>query len=168
VLDLTHVLAGPFCTYQLGLLGADVIKIEDPSNPDCARGRGPDDALNAAGLGLNYQVQGGNKRSLAMNLRSAEGAALLSRSLKPRISSSRIIPPAHWRRLVWAMMFWHQSTRGLSIALSRGTATAGRRLNTVPMTMSFKPPAAPSANAAVSNRLCPLSIMPRDMPPPLP
>ena len=77
VLDLTHVLAGPFCTYQLGLLGADVIKIEDPSNPDCARGRGPDDALNAAGLGLNYQVQGGNKRSLAMNLRSAEGAELL-------------------------------------------------------------------------------------------
>ena len=77
VLDLTHVLAGPFCTYQLGLLGADVIKIEDPSNPDCARGRGPDDDLNAAGLGLNYQVQGGNKRSLAINLRSAEGAELL-------------------------------------------------------------------------------------------
>lgn len=77
VLDLTHVLAGPFCTYQLGLLGADVIKIEDPSNPDCARGRGPDDTLNAAGLGLNYQVQGGNKRSLALNLRSAEGVDLL-------------------------------------------------------------------------------------------
>lgn len=74
VLDLTHVLAGPFCSYQLGLLGADVIKIEDPSNPDCARGRGPDDALNSAGLGLNYQVQGSNKRSLALDLRCAEGA----------------------------------------------------------------------------------------------
>ncbi len=77
VLDLTHVLAGPFCSYQLGLLGADVIKIEDPSNPDCARGRGPDDALNAAGLGLNYQVQGGNKRSLALDLRSDDGADIL-------------------------------------------------------------------------------------------
>lgn len=77
VLDLTHVLAGPFCTYQLGLLGADVIKVEDPSNPDCARGRGPDDALNAAGLGLNYQVQGGNKRSLALDLRASEGAEVL-------------------------------------------------------------------------------------------
>ncbi len=76
VLDLTHVLAGPFCTYQLALLGADVIKIEDPANPDCARGRGPDDALNAAGLGLNYQVQGANKRSLALNLRSSEGVEL--------------------------------------------------------------------------------------------
>jgi len=76
VLDLTHVLAGPFCSYQLGLLGAEVIKIEDPANPDCARGRGPDDALNAAGLGLNYQVQGGNKRSLALNLRSGDGLAV--------------------------------------------------------------------------------------------
>lgn len=77
VLDLTHVLAGPFCSYQLALMGADVIKIEDPLNPDCARGRGPDDGLNAAGLGLNYQVQGGNKRSLALNLRSPEGADVL-------------------------------------------------------------------------------------------
>lgn len=77
VLDLTHVLAGPFCSYQLGMLGADVIKIEDPANPDCARGRGPDDDLNAKGLGLNYQVQGGNKRSLALDLRSPAGADVL-------------------------------------------------------------------------------------------
>lgn len=77
VLDLTHVLAGPFCTYQLALLGADVIKIEDPANPDCARGRGPDDDLNAKGLGLTYQVQGGNKRSLALNLRDAKGVDVL-------------------------------------------------------------------------------------------
>jgi crotonobetainyl-CoA:carnitine CoA-transferase CaiB-like acyl-CoA transferase len=77
VLDLTHVLAGPFCTYQMALLGADVTKIEDPLNPDCARGRGPDAAGNALGLGLNYQVQGGNKRSLALNLRDPEGAKIL-------------------------------------------------------------------------------------------
>nr|WP_306268867.1 CoA transferase [Pararhizobium sp. IMCC3301] len=73
VIDVTHVLAGPFCTYQLALLGADVLKIESPSEPDCVRGRGPDDAANAAGLGLNYQVQGGNKRALALDLADQEG-----------------------------------------------------------------------------------------------
>lgn len=73
VLDVTHVLAGPFCTYQLALLGADVLKIEPPTEPDCARGRGPDDAANAAGLGLNYQVQGGNKRALALDFADPQG-----------------------------------------------------------------------------------------------
>ncbi|MCR4520035.1 CaiB/BaiF CoA-transferase family protein [Bosea sp. 47.2.35] len=77
VLDLTHVLAGPFCAYQLALLGADVIKIEPPGMPDTARGRGPDDALNAAGLGINYLVQGANKRSLALDLATGEGRAIL-------------------------------------------------------------------------------------------
>ena len=73
VLDVTHVLAGPFCTYQLALLGADVLKIEAPDAPDCARGRGPDAAANAAGLGLNYQTQGGNKRALALDLDDEAG-----------------------------------------------------------------------------------------------
>ncbi len=77
VLDLTHVLAGPFCTYQLAVLGADVIKIESPAAPDCARGRGPDPASNAALRGLNYEVQGGNKRALALDLKDARGIAIL-------------------------------------------------------------------------------------------
>ena len=79
VLDLTHVLAGPFCTYQLAVLGADVIKIESPANPDCARGRGPDPAQNAALRGLNFEVQGGNKRALALDLKTPRGRDLLLR-----------------------------------------------------------------------------------------
>lgn len=73
VLDCTHVLAGPYATYQFALLGADVIKIESPDDPDCARGRGPARASATAGLGLNYRVQGGNKRAIALDLASADG-----------------------------------------------------------------------------------------------
>lgn len=77
VLDVTHVLAGPFATYQLGLLGADVLKIEPTDAPDCARGRGPDDGANAKGLGLNYQVQGAEKRALAVDLSNPRGRDIL-------------------------------------------------------------------------------------------
>ena len=34
IVDITHVLAGPFAAYQLAVLGADVIKVEDPNDPD--------------------------------------------------------------------------------------------------------------------------------------
>jgi len=79
VLDLTHVLAGPFCTYQFALLGAEVIKVEDPNNPDCARGRGPDKAQNDALRGLNYQVQASNKKAITLDLKSEQGQVILKK-----------------------------------------------------------------------------------------
>ena len=51
IIDITHVLAGPFAAYQLGVLGADVIKVEQPDDPDQSRGSGSDSALNHAHMG---------------------------------------------------------------------------------------------------------------------
>jgi crotonobetainyl-CoA:carnitine CoA-transferase CaiB-like acyl-CoA transferase len=77
VLDLTHVLAGPFCTYLLALLGAETIKIEPPGEPDEVRGRGGDPGLNALLMGTNYLTQGANKRAITLNLKSEAGRRIL-------------------------------------------------------------------------------------------
>ena len=77
IIEVSQVLAAPFCGYQFALLGADVIKVEIPDAPDCARGRGPLPDLNEKGTGLTYQVQGGNKKSLALDIRTGAGRAAL-------------------------------------------------------------------------------------------
>lgn len=82
ILDLTHILAGPFCSYQFALLGADVVKIEAPNHPDPARGRGPDKAQNAALRGLNYQVQAANKKAMTLDLKQAQGREIFKKLVK--------------------------------------------------------------------------------------
>jgi len=74
VVDLTHVLAGPFCTYQLAVMGADVIKIEPASMPDFMREEGTSPTLEAQGRNTNFICQNGNKRSLCLDLTSKRGA----------------------------------------------------------------------------------------------
>jgi crotonobetainyl-CoA:carnitine CoA-transferase CaiB-like acyl-CoA transferase len=69
VIDVTHVLAGPFAAYQLAVLGADVIKVEHPDDPDQSRGGGTDKALNHAGMGTSFLTQASNKRSIALDLK---------------------------------------------------------------------------------------------------
>lgn len=78
VVDVTQVLAGPYCTYQLALLGADVIKIEPPEG-DWSRRGGDDRRLAAAGLGTAFLTQNAGKRSLALDLRSREGISVMQR-----------------------------------------------------------------------------------------
>ena len=82
VLDLTNVLAGPFCAYQLGLLGADVIKVEMPDTGDLARQLGADAALNEELMGASFLAQNGGKKSVTVNLKSADGKAVLRRLVK--------------------------------------------------------------------------------------
>ena len=78
VLDLSHLLAGPYCSYLLALMGAEVIKVE-PAEGDWTRGQGSDRALNEEGLGLTYQAQNAGKRSITVNLKDPRGVALVKR-----------------------------------------------------------------------------------------
>ena len=73
VLDLTNVLAGPYCGYQLAVLGADVIKVEAPGGGDLARQLGASPELNEAGMGASFLAQNAGKRSLVLDLKSADG-----------------------------------------------------------------------------------------------
>lgn len=77
VLDITHVLAGPFATYQLGMLGADVIKIENPDDCDQSRHTGSVPELNRVAMGTHFLAQNSNKRSLSLNLKTPKGREIL-------------------------------------------------------------------------------------------
>ena len=76
VLDLTNVLAGPFCCHQLAHLGADVIKVEMPGTGDLARQLGGDHELNAQGMGVSFLAQNSGKRSLTLNLKHPVGKSV--------------------------------------------------------------------------------------------
>ncbi|MFJ3666816.1 CaiB/BaiF CoA transferase family protein [Streptomyces sp. NPDC090106] len=81
VLDLTNVLAGPYCSYQLALMGAEVVKIERPGQGDLARNLGPDPALNRAGVGASFLAQNAGKASLELDLKDTADRALFERLL---------------------------------------------------------------------------------------
>ncbi len=76
VLDLTQIMAGPMCTLLLADLGADVIKIERPGRGDDTRRMG---SRLAGGFAAGFLALNRNKRSLALDLRSAPGKAVFRR-----------------------------------------------------------------------------------------
>lgn len=75
VIDLTRVLAGPFCTMLLGDLGADVIKVEVPGRGDDTRQWGP--PFTPQGESAYFLSANRNKRSLTLNLKSEQGLRIL-------------------------------------------------------------------------------------------
>ena len=76
VLDLTNVLAGPFCCHQLAHLGAEVIKVEATNRGDLARQLGSDAELNNKGMGISFLAQNAGKRSVTVNLKHPRGKEL--------------------------------------------------------------------------------------------
>lgn len=82
VLDLTNVLAGPFATLQLALMGAEVIKIENPQGGDLARKLGNVPEYSKMGMGTSFLAQNSNKKSMTLNLKSEEGKEIFRKLLR--------------------------------------------------------------------------------------
>jgi crotonobetainyl-CoA:carnitine CoA-transferase CaiB-like acyl-CoA transferase len=79
VLDLSRVLAGPFCTMILGDLGAEVIKVEAPGGSDETRGWGPPFQQNVSAY---YLSANRNKKAITVDLKSDEGVELIKKLVR--------------------------------------------------------------------------------------
>ena len=77
IIDITHVLAGPFAAYQLAVLG--VIKVEHPDEPDQSRETGTDRTLNRRNMGTSFLTQGSNKKSITVDLKTEVGREILKK-----------------------------------------------------------------------------------------
>lgn len=84
VLDLSRVVAGPFCGSLLGDLGADVIKVEGPRHPDETRGWLPPDV---AGVGLYFAAVNRSKRAITLDLTTEDG----QRIVKELVAQSDVV-----------------------------------------------------------------------------
>ena len=82
VLDMTNVLSGPFATLHLSLLGAEVIKIENPNGGDLARKLGNVPDYNKMLMGTSFLAQNANKKSLTLNLKAEEGKEVFRKLVK--------------------------------------------------------------------------------------
>ena len=99
VLDITQVLAGPYTSYQLGLMGAEVIKIERPGTGDWTRTGGADATLAQAQMGLPYLAQNANKKSVTLDLKKERGRSVLQRMLPSCdvfLENLRVAPTRQW------------------------------------------------------------------------
>jgi crotonobetainyl-CoA:carnitine CoA-transferase CaiB-like acyl-CoA transferase len=82
VLDLTNVLAGPFATLHFALVGAEVIKIENPEGGDLARKLGNVPELNQQLMGTSFLAQNTNKKSLTLNLKEMAAKEIFTKLVK--------------------------------------------------------------------------------------
>ena len=108
VLDLTNVMAGPYCTMVLGDMGADVVKVENFPDGDTSRSFDP----KVNDESYCFAVLNRNKRSLALDLKHPRGKEIVARSSprKPR-SSSRTFGPASSPSSAWTTKRSGNSTR---------------------------------------------------------
>ncbi len=82
VLDLTNVLSGPFASLHLALLGAEVVKVENPKDGDLARKLGIVPDYNKQLMGTSFLAQNCNKKSVTLNTKSPEGKEIFKKLVK--------------------------------------------------------------------------------------
>ena len=139
ILDLTNVLAGPFCCHQLAHMGADVIKVETPGTGDLARQLGADPARNADLMGVSFLAQNPGKRSITLNLKSASGKRILKELVQKADALVENFRPGVMARL--NLGYDIRSARkipALSIVPSLGSVRMARWRNCPPMTRSYR------------------------------
>lgn len=82
VLDLSAVIAGPLCSFQLALLGAEIVKVEVPGIGDIARRLGGDPALSARQMGASFLSNNAGKKSITLDLKQPAGLKILGQLLE--------------------------------------------------------------------------------------
>lgn len=82
VLDLSNIIAGPLCTYQLAQLGAEVIKIERPGTGDLSRKMGADPAMGRKNMGASFLALNAGKQSISLNLQQERGREIFRMLVK--------------------------------------------------------------------------------------
>src|SRR5215217_9243639 len=112
VIDVTHVLAGPFAAYQLAVLGADVIKIDDPNDPDQSRSSGSDKELNRRQMGTGFLTQASNKRAITLDLKTERGREILKKLVATADVFVENYGPAHSTHSGSAMRTSPRAIRG--------------------------------------------------------
>ena len=79
VLDASHVVAGPFASYQLALMGADVIRIDRVKGHDFIRYHGGTEQMREVGLGASYVAQSAGKTCIQLDFKDARGIDVFKR-----------------------------------------------------------------------------------------
>jgi crotonobetainyl-CoA:carnitine CoA-transferase CaiB-like acyl-CoA transferase len=123
VIDLTRVLAGPYCTMLLGDMGAEVVKIEEPEHGDDTRGWAPFvDGWSTYFAGVNR-----SKKSLALDVGSPGGAEVLRRLVKESDILVENFRPGSLKRLGFGFDQVHQINPGLIYCSISGYGQNGPR-----------------------------------------
>src|SRR5258708_39053329 len=97
ILDFTRYLAGPYGTYQLALLGADVLKIESLEGDD-TRGQLADRTWAERKMAPSFLAVNGNKRSITLDLRRKEAVEIVSGWRAAPAGGGGTSPAAAWTR----------------------------------------------------------------------